>query len=281
MGGKGSKWLWGCGIGCGVVVMVFVVFSVMVGLFFRDTFRPIQEAVESHDALVEAHGEVEEFAPAADGRIPAARMEAFLSIREGMGEARATLDAFLADFPPANIRKDEGAFSIIMQVLGSLDEWLEPMAGYVERRNELLLESGMSPGEYLYIYGLAYYSWLGHGPDDGPVVSREGREQMFGDDDGTFSPHRVRRRYRRYFLAFLRNQLDTLPETDPGMEDWRGELAAELARFESRPGQIAWSGGLPDVLESSLEPYRERLEASYSGSGNCFEWPLQEGEGWD
>jgi hypothetical protein len=280
MSGRGSKWLIGCGIGCGVVVMVFVVFSVMIGLFFRDTFRPIQEAVDSYDALIEAGGEVETFVPPPDGGISGDRLELFLAVREGMGEERRRLDAFLADFPPSNIRKDEGAFSVIMQVLGSLDEWLEPMAGYVERRNQLLLESGMGPGEYLYIYGLAYYSWLGHSPEDAPMVSRDGRDQMFGDDDGTFSVASVRRRYRRTFLAFLRNQLDSLPETDPAVEDWRAELKAELARFEAGPGRIAWREGVPAAVEDSLEPYRKRLEASYSHNGNCFEWPLQEGEGW-
>jgi hypothetical protein len=281
MAGKGSKWLMGCGIGCGLVVMVFVVVSVMIGLFFRETFRPIQEAVESHDALIEAQGDVEEFVPERDGTVPAARMEVFLSVREGMGDARRHLDTFLAEFPPADLRDQEGVVNILMQVLGSLDDWLEPMAAYVERRNQLLLESGMGPGEYLYIYGLAYYSWLGNGPEEGPVVTREGGGQMFGSDDGTFSPQMVRRRYRRYFVAFLRNQLDAVPETDPALEAWRTELAAELARFESRPGSIAWRDGLPPAVGASLEPYRERLEASYSRNGNCFEWPLQEGEGWN
>ena len=271
----------GCGIGCGLIVVIFVVFSVMIGLFFRDTFRPIQEAVESYDALIEAQGEVGEFVPASDGAIPAARMEVFLSVRNGMGEARRQLDSFLAEFPPADLRDQEGVFNIIMQVLGSLDEWLEPMTAYAERRNQLLLESGMGAGEYLYIYGLAYYSWLGNGPEEGPVVAREGGDRMFDNDDGTFSPQKVRRRYRRYFLAFLRNQFDTLPETDPAVEAWRAELAAELARFESGPGRIAWQEGLPPALEASLEPYRARLEGSYSGNGNCFEWPMLEGEGWN
>ncbi len=35
------------------------------------------------------------------------------------------------------------------------------------------------------------------------------------------------------------------------------------------------------ALEASLEPYRARLEGSYSGNGNCFEWPMLEGEGWN
>jgi hypothetical protein len=270
----------GCGIGCGVLVLLMGVLLTGTCVFFRETFRPIQEAVESYDAVIEAQGEVKDFVPAADGAIPASRMEVFLSVREGMGDARRHLDTFLAEFPPADLRDQEGVLNILTQVLASLDEWLEPMAGYAQRRNELLLESGMGPGEYLYIYGLVYYSWLGNGPEEGPVVSREGGDQMFGDDDGTFSPGKVRRRYRRYFVAFLGNQLDTLPETDPAVEAWRSALAAELARFESRPGSIAWQDGLPPAVEASLEPYRARLEASYSRNGNCFEWPLLEGEQW-
>jgi hypothetical protein len=271
----------GCGIGCGVLVLLMAILLTGTCFKVREAFLPIQEAVESYDALVAAEGDVEEFVPPSDGAIPAARMEAFLSVRDGMGDARRRLDTFLAEFPPADLKDQEGVFNILMQVLSSIDDWLEPMAAYVERRNQLLLESGMGPGEYLYIYGLAYYSWLGNSPEDGPVVAREGGERMFDGDDGTYSREKVRRRYRRYFVAFLRNQLDNLPDTDPAVKPWRAELAAELARFESRPGSTAWQDGLPPALEASLERYRTRLESSYNPNGNCFEWPLLEGEGWN
>jgi hypothetical protein len=100
-------------------------------------------------------------------------------------------------------------------------------------------------------------------------------ERLFDDEDSTFSARRVRLRYRRYFLAFLRNQMDTPADTPAksGPEDWRGALAAEIVRFESDPGRVAWSSGLPAVIEHALEPFRERLEATYSESLNCFELP--------
>jgi hypothetical protein len=276
-----NKWLIGCGVGCGLVLLAFIVLSVMVGLFFRQTFQPLADAVESYDELVEAQGEVEEFVPPATGAIPASRMEVFLSVRESMREARANLDAFMTDFPPADLGDEDRPATIIYRALTSLGEWLEPMAAYAERRNRALLEAGMSPGEYLYIYALAYYSWLDHSPEDGPVVVREGNQRLLDGEDGMFNRRKVRRRYRRTILALLHNQLDALPEAESGREAWEQELTAEIARLEGNPGRIVWQDGLPPAIEASLSPYRDRLEATYSANGNCFEWPLAEGERWN
>ena len=35
--------------------------------------------------------------------------------------------------------------------------------------------------------------------------------------------------------------------------------------------RLPWHDGLPEVLEPSLKPFRERLEASYSPMTNMFE----------
>ena len=46
---------------------------------------------------------------------------------------------------------------------------------------EALLEVGMGPGEYMYVYSVAYYSWLGKSPADGPSFTLVGDD---GDNQG-------------------------------------------------------------------------------------------------
>ena len=56
----------------------------------------------------------------------------------------------------------------VFQVMGSGVGMAQDIGHLFEARNQALLDKGMGIGEYTYIYILAYYSWLGHSPDDGP-----------------------------------------------------------------------------------------------------------------
>jgi hypothetical protein len=74
-------------------------------------------------------------------------------------------------------------------------------------------------------------------------------------------------------LPMLRRQLAALDESGRLRESdpWRQQLVAEIAAMESDHFRIPWRDGLPPVIEASLEPYRTRLEASYSPLCNPLE----------
>jgi hypothetical protein len=78
----------------------------------------------------------------------------------------------------------------------------------------------------------------------------------------------------------LRAQLASLDgEPDPRPDHgWRSTLAREIRRFEDDPGRVMWQDGLPAPIRKSLEPYRARLETTYSRTTNCFELPLAQHE---
>lgn len=270
-----ARWLSGCAIGCTAVTVVLVVFAGIGYFYVRDSFHGIREASKTHADLVERHGEPGEFIPPPDGSIPAARLELFLSIRDSLGDHRSALEAVFSDFPPEGVLENEGFFNVV-RLLKALADMIPPIIDYVEARNRVLLESDMGLGEYLYIYCVAYYSYLGHHPEDGPVLARgegAGRERLFGGDDSTFAPHKVRRRYRQYMLAVTSGQLSTISN-----DTWKADLRREMRSFQSRPGRVLWEDGLPPAIEASLAPYRESLESSYNRSINCFELPLSDEE---
>ena len=80
-------------------------------------------------------------------------------------------------------------------------------------------------------------------------------------------------RIHRLALPMLRCQLAKLREPGAGgaADKWRKALVAEVKALEADRYRLPWRDGVPAVLEASLKPYRERLEAGYSRMANLFE----------
>jgi hypothetical protein len=206
-----------------------------------------------------------------------------------MSEARAETERSLS------LLSTEGAEGLeqVPGVIGELLEWglgaakveglrnLIPSAmDFVSVRSQALLEAGVGPGEYLYIYSLAYYSWLGHSPADGPAF------RLVGDSEGGNSQRRagedafdVREGRREWVLTHLnekllpmmRRQLADLEEGTAESTPWHDQLAAEVAAMEEDRFRIPWRDGVPERIAASLEPYRRPLESSYRALFNPLE----------
>jgi hypothetical protein len=275
--------------------LVLIGMALGVGSFFfvKKTFRGIERAEESYQAVVEIHGKIEEFTPAWDGAIAPSRLELFLAVRDSLSLKKARLDSLLDNYPGKDVTGRKTPLHVVFGVLKSLGHLIGPLAEFAHYRHQVLLRSEMGIGEYLYIYFLGYYTFLAHSPEDGPVIAKKtgGRrirreDRIFGNGDSTFGPQKVRRRYRWYMLAMLRNQLEALLQEDssgwPGNRpSWRDTLAAEIRSFEGDPRRVAWQDGLPVGMAESLAPFRERLEVSYWPRTNCFELPPREEGDWE
>jgi len=265
-------WVKGVGIGCGAVVLLIVA-SIAGGAFF---LRHAVNEFEDTDALIErvsvAHGPVKMFRPDPNGTIPPDRIEAFLSIRERAAAARAEADRALSglDAEDGVIRSATAATSLLPSV-----------AAYQRELHRVMLDAGMGHGEYYHLYALVYYAWLGKPLDDGPsfrVVSERGyyfdtlepipesvvREQL---------EDLVRATLNRSMKVVLRNQHEDLSMLDREAldRDWADALETELAAMREDPRRIPWQDGLPEIIASSLTPYRDRLEAAYSPLCNPIE----------
>jgi hypothetical protein len=150
---------------------------------------------------------------------------------------------------------------------------------FVSARSEALLEVGMGPGEYMYVYSVAYYSWLGKSPADGPsftLVGDDGDNQgrQVGQDEFDVREERremVLTRVNETILPMLRRQLEAAAETPGADPRWREQLAAEIEAMESDPFRIPWRDGVPEPIAKSLEHYRRELESSYSALCNPLE----------
>jgi hypothetical protein len=286
MAGAGRKWAIGCGIGCGLMVIILGGVGTCSFFAFKDLQREAEGLDEGFAELHASYGEADEYTPSPDGTIAPARVETFLAARDSMAAARARTSDMLATL-------DAGGNWIAKAKAGL--ELVPALMGFIAERNRVLLDAGMGVGEYQYIYTLAYYGLLAKSPGDGPsfVLADDEHEDDGGNVRMTWSAggdeeevrERRARKVRRYVhdlqLAILENQLAafaaTLPAgADPAGDPWGGQLVAEVAAMRAESLRFAWEEGLPAPLRDSLAPYRGRLEALYDPMTAIIEVGLAE-----
>lgn len=252
--GRWWGWLKGCGcalvlIGGAAILVVIVVAVAMV--------HPYHEAVELREALEARHGTQAGFTPPPDGAVPAERMEVFLAVRERLSEACARLTESRAAIQRVesfdgteDLPEDPSLIALFEGGVAALG--LEQRRGELFRaRNQALLDAGMGQGEYTYIFAVSYSARLASWrEEDGRVAVEE---------------LKVFSRVRRLLREMLQRQLAAVEAGPPGPErdTWAEELAAEIARLEEDARRIPWMEGLPERIEASVAPHRERLDAHW------------------
>lgn len=254
-------WLWGCGCGCALVLVGIGLLLAGGAWFVRDTTRGFEEAIESRAVLEERFGETEDFVPPPDA-VAAERIEAFLAVREATAPAAEKLAGAFAALPGPEEAEELDAKPFLekmREVAGITRSAVglgADIGNFFEARNRALLDQGMGLGEYSYLYVVAYYGLLGH----------DARDSM----EDVPMPNVAARRLSGELRSMLHHQLDSLP-AEEAPDGWRERLAAELATLEEEPRRLPWADGLPEPIAASLEPFRERLEASYRADTNPFE----------
>jgi hypothetical protein len=279
--GAARNWLLGCGIGCGVVLLIFVLVAGGSFYILRDTFRGFKQLSTSQTALVEEHGEIDDFRPQPDGRIPAERIVAFLAVRDTTAGSRDDLARALNVDVPALQGEGKPGVSKLLRGLKAGFGFTGAFAEYLRERGTALLAQDMGLGEYLYTYSLVYYSWLGKDPGAGPSELKADLDAksdngviVWGQEEGDWSKPEVRRRrlrvmVREHLLPMLESQLAAVDTA--GGAAWRADLTAEVARLRADPERLPWQDGLPAPLRESLEPHRAQLEAQWSDAANMLE----------
>ncbi|MEA3420524.1 MAG: hypothetical protein U9Q97_02455 [Acidobacteriota bacterium] len=277
-----KKWFIGCGIVCGVVIIIVVLLILSGVMFVKNIVKGFDEAEAILEALAERYGEVEEYCPEPDGVIRQARIEVFLKVRELMRPIRNELESSFNLLNEEEKSKDIGKEKSDVGVIGKIRTGIgmvPQIAEFLKIRNQSLLDAGMGLGEYYYIYIYAYYLWLNKPMLDGLPFQIRGGDSRFNmqnfDDEDSQEMRRIIqiRRLQRLILPLLRNQYEKLQArgVESRLEKWQGILEAEIKTMESDRYRMPWQDGLPEVIESSLKPFRQRLEEGYSRLLNSLE----------
>ncbi len=278
-----SKWLIGCGIGCGVVIIILIIVGVSGYFFIKNIVKGFEETEAIMDTLTERYGRMSDFCPDPDGVIKAGRLEVFLAVRDSTAQARERLERamrILSDLDHGDQSGEEPSPHVLTKIKTGI-ELVPLIAEFMKARTQALLDEEMGMGEYYYLYVIAYYSWLGKSPADGPPF-----EIMDEHDEEPNVVWRGRRRERleerldvtlrrlnRQVLPMLYNQYEKLTAggASGAKEEWRAALEAEIEAMESDSFRLPWQDGLPEVQEASLKYFRSRLEESYSVLVNLIE----------
>jgi hypothetical protein len=267
---KKSNWLLGCGLGCVGILAVIAVIVVIGIVLLRGTRTSFEAADVTRKNLETKLGAPGDFVPAPDGSIPAERLETFLAVRQATQKYRSDIIGFYSALPvdedagraPDSEPLRDRVGSIFYRMRSAIGMG-EDLGHLFEARNQELLDRGMGLGEYTYIYVLAYYSWLGHSPGDGP-----GRNA-----DTSYVMVRAHSRLHGDLIRMLSNQLSSIAEgKDTGeWKQWRSDLAAEIEEMKNNEERVPWQDSLPRKIAESFEPFRDRLERTYSPVTNPFE----------
>ncbi len=271
MASTGKKWAIGCGGGC--LLMVIILGGIAAGGYVGiKNITERADDLEVHlDELDDRFGSLDTWTPPVDGTVDQATIQIFLAAREDLRVQSIDLALVLE-----TLEGDANALDKIRAGLKLVPSLLE----FVGQRAAVLLKHDLHPGEYTYLYALAYYSWLGHDPGDGPGFSMDGDDEnesgfRWQVQDGDHDVHvdrgrRARRALNDLMITWLRSQRDAL-DTAGADAAWAEALDGELARLQGDPERIAWEDGLPEQLEMSLAPYRDAIEDGYSELLNGLE----------
>ncbi|NOR14444.1 MAG: hypothetical protein GQ544_01935 [Candidatus Aminicenantes bacterium] len=280
-----KKWLIGCGIGCGVVIVIVALLVTGGVLYVRSLVKGFEDSEAMLKSLTEQHGRVNEFCPDPEGGIGPDRLEAFLQAREATLSFREKIENTIDTLSEGKLKGevDEKSAGSVLNKLRLGFGMIPQIAEFYKVRTQALLDANMGLGEYYYIYSIAYYSWMGKPISEGPSLQfREGEEFRFEDWDNEeaqqLQEDMLRRRLNRMLLSMLRNQYEKLTsdEYTQASEEWKEQLAAEIEALESDSHQLAWEKGVPDIIASSLEPFRARLESSYSSFLTAIELSIEQ-----
>lgn len=288
MSSTGQKWLIGCGIGCGAVV-VLILLLIGTGVFFtRKAVRGFK-AVEATSQRLEAeYGAVESYCPPPDGGVSAGRIERFIAVRDSLADVSGEIAERIAELSDNILRLENDevkSFGDVMRVITRGVSVVPQLADYYATRNRALLEHGMGPGEYLYLYFTIYYAYLGVDPGDGPpfkIMDHGGRHRGLdwetGDEDD-LSGEEIRANRRLWItstvhdlmLPMLECQLESMEMSSMADPAWRRALGREVEALRTDPNRLIWADGLPPTLFAPLSLYRVELTMRYDAMLNPLE----------
>ncbi|MBZ0179584.1 MAG: hypothetical protein K8F36_09865 [Melioribacteraceae bacterium] len=281
MAERSSKIATGCGIGCGVVAIIIIVVGVLVYNYVKDTVQNVEQIEEISKTLTEKFGREEDFVPVFEQPKFEERLNLFLNLRDTLN-VRST--KFYENFSElvdtiSGEKKDKNFWESIGLINTGISVVPE-MIKYYSNRNTLLLDYGMSLGEYYFYYIVSYFSYLKKSPGDGPPI------KIFEDDhaqqDGVTLDLEVKdekaedviamrnfdlaQKVNYLFKNFLNNYIQSSADSE-----FSQLVKSEYELLNQERTRIPWEEGLPETLVSIMEEVKEKIESTYVAVINPIE----------
>ncbi len=265
----------GCAVGCGVVLLMVFVIIGSVSFFVRDMSLDYKAVKKSEEALIAAHDGIAGYSPPFGGIPSAERLQSFVDVRRDQAEWRLNVAMAFDEFMVKKEANQSGGFKHFLNLLRSTTRMAPSLASFWSSRNAALKEHEMGPGEYTYIYCLAYFTYLGYDPGDGAQDSeldfgKSSRSGIQIDTDGESTEVERREAACRRVHDLMLPMLQAVDRTGSS-EDWLNELDLELAVLEESPLRYPWRDGAPRMLSDAFRPVHLELEQQYNVAVNPVE----------
>ncbi len=260
-GSTTRKWLVGCGLGCGGLIVLSIAGPLLFGLVLS---RPMDRALDVQKELVKQHGEAAAWTPPAGPPAPE-RIEAFLAVRRAVMVqcpkfAKAAEDfARMDEMGRQSDKPNKGELMrAVAKVSGTVFGMIGDIAELHRLRDEALLAQGMGLGEYDWIYTLAFQSWLGNPVTDSIDGKHASRSESVAED-------RAKARQREVMASLVRREGEALEKAGQAAEAaaWR----AEADRMERAEDPVPFgAGGLPEAWAAAFSARGDELRAAWCAS---------------
>ncbi len=258
--GTGKKWLLGCGLGCGIPLLLVILLTVGGGIVMM---KPFSAAVDAQKELTAAHGDRGAYVPGADSLSPE-RLQAFMAVRRELVPLCTNFEEIGQKFEQMDNLGQGGeepskgeVFSATGDVMGAVFGIAGNIGRFSVVRNEALLAEGMGLGEYIWIYTLVYNSWLGK-PANTDFESDEGRDYNAKE--------------QAVIRQLMQNHAGALSAGGQTEEALVWQREAEHLERSVGPG-VPWTDHeLPVAISAAFEPYRQELTELYCAATAAFEF---------
>jgi len=269
MAGNGKKWLLGCGLGCGLPMLLVIVLLVGGSVVMM---KPFKQAVDTQQELKAALGDRADYVPAADSLSPE-RLDKFIRVRgvlvplcdnfTEISRKFSRMDELEADGEEPSKREIFGA---VGEVMGAVFGIAGNIGRFTQVRNEALLAEKMSFGEYIWIYTLVYNSWLGYSPNTDFASNAEG-DSPTGGDEGAYDAAD-----QKLIRQLMRNHAGALAAAGRASEAAAWEAEADHLERQDGSGVPWHDTTLPAPVAAALEPYRNKLVPLFCAASASFEF---------
>ncbi len=258
-----KKFMIGCGIVVGVVLLISIVSSWIFVRSLKNQLPEMKPLKEREEQLVKLYGRLDDYTPPLNGRISPERMELYLQVRENQPhDTRLFVDAL----DEVSEQEDEmheakglEKFKLGLKMAKSGMAVARVTMVYLSARDSLLLAKEMSPGEYLYLTVIGAVCDLQWSPPrcrNQSDADSTSNHLKFNGSYGSFGD--VYRQQLENALRDLRSK-ETLDEDE---QKFMTALEGALEHGRIGDARVPFEGELPASLKESVEPYLTRLQAT-------------------
>ena len=269
---RNSKILTGCGIGCGVVVIIAIVIGVLGYNFIADKITFIGDFEKTMKKLEKKYADYDEYTPQNENLFDEQVMNKFLEIRDSLkireDEFISAMSTLSAEIEKEEDESDKSTLDMIETGFSTIPEALE----FFTYRDHLFDKFDVNAGEYFYYYIMSYYAYLNTDLGDGPLFpipgnshgknfQFDGRQQ---DDQEKFirevkesRADEISLRANKFIIKVFNNILASEKIKHKKL------IEDELELLRTDKYRIPFDGSENKLLSEFFEQYKEKLNQNY------------------